>query len=71
MAHADAAAHIEQDNNRGKDLWELDLHGLHLQEASAALDRRCVRVSITVQRMSKGSEEENPPIVDQSQFNGY
>ena len=42
MAHADAAVHIEQDNNRGKDLWELDLHGLHLQEASAALDRRCV-----------------------------
>lgn len=40
-AHRAAAAKIELRNNSGKEEWELDLHGLHAQEANGALDRRC------------------------------
>ncbi|CAL8468044.1 g7583 [Coccomyxa elongata] len=41
-AHAAAADAIERANNasRGLDLWTLDLHGLHVGEAIAAVDRR-------------------------------
>jgi len=38
----EAAKQIEQENNQGKDLWEIDLHGLHRQEAEVALDKRSV-----------------------------
>ena len=41
IAHRKAAQQIQEANNSGKDLWELDLHGLHLQEANDALDSRC------------------------------
>lgn len=41
-AHAAAAEAIEHANNegRGLDMWTLDLHGLHVAEAIAAVDRR-------------------------------
>ncbi|KAL4436811.1 hypothetical protein ABPG75_003950 [Micractinium tetrahymenae] len=39
-AHAEAAERIEEANNRGNSLLELDLHGLHATEAVAALQRR-------------------------------
>ncbi len=41
-AHAAAAEAIERANNegRGLDVWTLDLHGLHVTEAIAAVDRR-------------------------------
>lgn len=41
-AHAAAADAIERANNagRGLDMWTLDLHGLHVGEATAAVDRR-------------------------------
>ena len=40
LAHTQAAKQIQAANNMGKDRWELDLHGLHLREANAALDSR-------------------------------
>lgn len=40
IAHKQAASQIQKANNQGKDLWELDLHGLHLQEANHALEIR-------------------------------
>lgn len=41
-AHAAAAEAIERANNevRGVDMWTLDLHGLHVAEAVASVDRR-------------------------------
>ncbi|BDA42271.1 probable NEDD4-binding protein 2 at C-terminar half [Coccomyxa sp. Obi] len=41
-AHAAAADAIERANNadKGLDMWTLDLHGLHVGEAIAAVDRR-------------------------------
>lgn len=39
-AHAEAAERIEMENNQDKSLFEIDLHGLHADEAVAALDRR-------------------------------
>ncbi|PRW57700.1 smr (Small Related) domain-containing [Chlorella sorokiniana] len=39
-AHAEAAERIETENNQHNSLLELDLHGLHAQEATAAVDRR-------------------------------
>lgn len=43
-AHMAAAVAIERANNqdRGLDDWTLDLHGLHVAEATAALSRRSV-----------------------------
>lgn len=43
-AHVAAAVAIERANNqdRGLDDWTLDLHGLHVAEATAALSRRSV-----------------------------
>ena len=37
-AHQVAATKIMEQNNRGRDLNELDLHGLHAAEATAAID---------------------------------
>ena len=38
--HAQAAQLIERETNAGKGLWELDLHGLHRNEAILAVGRR-------------------------------
>ncbi len=38
MAHQAAASKILEQNNSGRPATELDLHGLHTTEATAALD---------------------------------
>ena len=40
MAHKEAAKLIELESNKGKSIWELDLHGLHLAEANVAVEGR-------------------------------
>lgn len=40
VAHAEAAQRIEEEMNRGRPVDELDLHGLHVGEALAAVERR-------------------------------
>jgi hypothetical protein len=44
----EAAKQIEDENNMGKDMWEIDLHGLHRQEAEMALDKRSVHPGSTL-----------------------
>ena len=49
-AHEGAARRIEAANNDGRDSWTLDLHGLHGQEAVAAVDRRSIHECSTSTR---------------------
>ncbi|GLC33282.1 hypothetical protein PLESTB_000351100 [Pleodorina starrii] len=49
-AHREAAERIEAEMNQGRQLseWELDLHGLHVQEAIEALTKRIAALELVV-----------------------
>ena len=48
VAHAAAARSIMRDNNADRDPFELDLHGLHVSEATQFLDERLEGVSVLI-----------------------